>query len=489
MSALSPIRISQPVDEPVVVTASAEPMRRIFESQRATALRWRQSTAEERIARIRKLRDAVQAAADDIRRAAAEDFRKPEVEVNLTELFTVISEANMAMRKLKRWMNPTRAGFTPLMAGTLGRIEYQPRGRCLIISPWNYPVNLTFCPLVLALAAGNTAILKPSEMTPSLSAVMQKIVDQTFAPDEVALFQGNADVAKVLLDLPFDHIFFTGAPALGKVVMAAASKHLTSVTLELGGKSPTIVDAGADLRNAVQNICWSKFMNNGQTCIAPDHIFVHESVAEAFIGQAKARLAEVYGADEETRLRSPDLARIVNDRHTARVKRLLDDARARGARIVFGGEVREDQRYIAPTLLEQVPESAAVMQEEIFGPLLPIIRFRELDEVVERINAGEKPLALYIWTRDRNRAREILDRTSSGGACVNNTVVHALHPLLPFGGVNHSGIGSTHGEFGFRSFSHARAVADTRIPLTRLFYPPYTQRVKSLIRLVMRWFA
>lgn len=466
-----------------------EPIRQVFESQHATALRWRQSTADERIARIRKLRDAVQAAADDIRRAAAADFRKPEVEVDLTELFTVISEANMAMRKLKRWMKPTRAGFTPLMAGTQGRIEYQPRGRCLIISPWNYPVNLTFSPLVLALAAGNTAILKPSEMTPKLSAVMQKIIDQTFASDEVALFQGDAEVAQTLLDLPFDHIFFTGAPALGKLVMAAASKHLTSVTLELGGKSPTIVDASADLKAAAQNICWSKFMNNGQTCIAPDHIFVHESVADAFVEQAKARLTEVFGADDGARLRSPDLARIVNERHTARVKQLLDDARDKGARVAFGGEVHEDQRYIAPTLLEGVPADAAVMQEEIFGPLLPIIRFRELDEVVERINAGEKPLAMYIWTRDRTRARALLDRTSSGGACVNNTVVHALHPLLPFGGVNNSGIGSTHGEFGFRSFSHARAVADTRIALTQLFYPPYTKRVKALIRQVLRWFA
>jgi aldehyde dehydrogenase (NAD+) len=482
MNAPIPIRIASPA-------AASDPVRRVFESQRATALAWRQSGAEERIARIRRLRDAVQAAADDIRRAAAADFRKPAVEVDLTELFTVVSEANMAIRRLRRWMKPTRAGFTPLMAGTRGRIEYQPRGRCLIVSPWNYPVNLTFCPLVLALAAGNTAILKPSEMTPNLSAAMQKIIDQTFAPEEVALFQGDADVAKALLELPFDHIFFTGAPALGKVVMAAASKNLTSVTLELGGKSPTIVDASADLKTAVQNICWSKFMNNGQTCIAPDHVFVHESVAETFVGLAKARLAEVFGADDEARFSSPDLARIVNDRHTARVKRLLDDARAKGARVVAGGDVREKQCYIAPTLLEQVPDNAAIMQEEIFGPLLPIIRFRELDEVVDRINAGEKPLALYIWTKDRARARQILDRTSSGGACVNNTVVHALHPLLPFGGVNHSGIGSTHGEFGFRSFSHARAVADTRIGLTQMFYPPYTPRVQSLIRLVMRWFA
>lgn len=475
--------------ETTLLLEPAAVMRAVFESQRDTALRWRRSTAEERIERIRRLRDAVMGSAPAIRAAASKDFRKPEAEVDLTEIFTVVSEANMAMRRLKRWMKPTRAGFTPLMAGTQGRIEYQPRGRCLIVSPWNYPVNLSFCPLVLALAAGNTAIIKPSEMTPHLAAVMQDIVDRTFPKEEVAMFQGDADVAKVLLDLPFDHIFFTGAPALGKVVMAAAAKNLTSVTLELGGKSPTIIDAGADLKAAAENVCWSKFMNNGQTCIAPDHVFVHESVADDFLRLVAERLGTVFGADDEARFRSPDLARIVNARHTARVQRLLDDARARGARVRIGGDVRADHCYISPTVLEDVPADAAVLQEEIFGPLLPVIRFRELDQVIDRINAGDKPLALYVWGKDRARIREVLDRTSSGGACVNNTVVHALHPLLPFGGVNNSGLGSTHGEFGFRSFSHARAVADTRIGLTQMFYPPYTPKVRGLISAALRWLA
>ena len=469
--------------------ASDVEIRDAFDAQQATALHWRSSTASERIARIRRLRDAVLASAPAIRAAAAKDFRKPEAEVDLTEIFTVVSEANMAMRRLKRWMKPTRVGFTPLMAGTQGRIEYQPRGRCLIVSPWNYPVNLSFCPLILALAAGNTAIIKPSEMTPNLAAVMQDIVNRTFPMKEVAMLQGDADVAKTLLDLPFDHIFFTGAPALGKVVMAAASKHLTSVTLELGGKSPTIVDASADLHAAAENICWSKFMNNGQTCVAPDHVFVHESVADEFLRLVGERLATVFGADEETRFHSPNLARIVNARHTARVQRLLDDARSRGARVCIGGDVRAAHCYIAPTVLEDVPLDAAIMREEIFGPLLPIIRFSSLDEVIERINEGDKPLALYVWGKDRARVRQVLDRTSSGGACVNNTVVHALHPLLPFGGVNNSGLGSTHGEFGFRSFSHARAVAETRIGLVNIFYPPYTPKVRGLISATLRWLA
>lgn len=475
---------STPVQDPL-----AERVLATFEAQRPTALRWRTSTAAERIERIRRLRDAVLAAAPAIRAAAAADFRKPEVEVDLTEIFTVVSEANMAMRRLKRWMKPTRVGFSPLMAGTQGRIEYQPRGRCLIVSPWNYPVNLSFCPLVLALAAGNTAIVKPSEMTPHLSAQMQKIIDATFPAEEVALFQGDADLAKILLDLPFDHIFFTGAPALGKVVMAAASRHLTSVTLELGGKSPTIIDASADLKAAAHNVCWSKFMNNGQTCIAPDHLFVHASVADEFLDLLRQRLAEVFGKDDEARFLSPDLARIVNARHTSRVRRLLDDARQCGATVVAGGDVREEHCYVSPTILERVPDDAAILREEIFGPLLPVIRFGELDAVIDHINAGDKPLALYVWGKDRARIRRVLDRTSSGGACVNNTVVQALHPLLPFGGVNHSGLGSTHGEFGFRTFSHARAVADTRIGLVRMFYPPYTERVKRLIAMTLRWFA
>lgn len=475
---------STPVQDPL-----AERVLATFEAQRPTALRWRTSTAVERIERIRRLRDAVLAAAPAIRAAAAADFRKPEVEVDLTEIFTVVSEANMAMRRLKRWMKPTRVGFSPLMAGTQGRIEYQPRGRCLIVSPWNYPVNLSFCPLVLALAAGNTAIVKPSEMTPHLSAQMQKIIDATFPAEEVALFQGDAELAKTLLDLPFDHIFFTGAPALGKVVMAAASHHLTSVTLELGGKSPTIIDASADLKAAAHNVCWSKFMNNGQTCIAPDHLFVHASVADEFVDLLRQRLAEVFGKDDEARFLSPDLARIVNARHTSRVRRLLDDARQRGATVAVGGDVREEHCYVSPTILERVPDDAAILREEIFGPLLPVIRFGELDEVIDSINGGEKPLALYIWGKDRARIRRVLDHTSSGGACVNNTVVQALHPRLPFGGVNHSGLGSTHGEFGFRTFSHARAVADTRIGLVRMFYPPYTERVKRLIAMTLRWFA
>lgn len=458
-----------------------------FDAQLSTSLLWRQSTAKERIQRIRRLRDAVEAAAPRIRQAAAADFNKPQAEVDLTELFTVISEANMAMRQLKKWMRPSRAAMSLLTLGTGARTEYQPRGRCLIISPWNYPVNLSFCPLILALAAGNTAIIKPSEMTPHLAAEMQRIIDETFPTEEVALFQGEAETAQALLELPFDHIFFTGSPALGKVVMAAAAKNLTTVTLELGGKSPTIVEADANISAAAANVCWSKFMNNGQTCVAPDHVYVHESIADEFVARACSVLKERYGNFNSEI--PADLACIVNDRHTQRVTKLLNEAEALGASVACGGRVDAAKRYIAPTLLENVPADAQILKQEIFGPLLPIIRYQHIDEVVTSINSREKPLALYIWGKSPSRIRELLDRTSSGGACVNNTVIQVLHPHLPFGGVNNSGMGSTHGVHGFRAFSHARAVAHTHFSALSLMYPPYTPKVKRLIGAMLRWAA
>ncbi|MFZ5562250.1 MAG: aldehyde dehydrogenase family protein [Pseudomonadota bacterium] len=467
----------------------ADLMARVFAGQQETALRWRTSTAAERIQRIRALRAAVLDHAEAIRAAAAADFRKPAAEVDLTEIFPVVAEANHAIRHLRRWMRPRKVAPSLMLLGTRGTIEQQPRGRCLIISPWNYPVNLTFCPLVLALAAGNTAILKPSEMTPHLSAVIRRIVEAVFKPTEVAIFEGEADVSRQLLDLPFDHVFFTGSPALGKVVMTAAARHLTSVTLELGGKSPAIIDAGADLAAAAANICWSKFLNNGQTCIAPDHIYVEQTVADAFERELTARIKAVFGEGSAQQMASPDLARVVNERHTLRLKALIDDARDRGARVACGGEVEPASHFVAPTLLADVPAEARINHEEIFGPVLPLRRFASLDEVAEQINRAPKPLALYIWCGDRQRARYLLARTTSGGACINNSVVHALHPRLPFGGVNNSGIGSTHGEFGFRAFSHARAVTDTRLALVQSFYPPYTHWMRRLIAFAIRYLA
>ena len=465
--------------------ASDSDIRRIFDRQRDTALRLRSSTCAERLAKVTRLRDAVVAHRDAIRAAALKDFRKPQAEVDLTEILPIVMEANDARRHLKKWMKAKGVWPTQMMMGTKGYVQYEPKGRCLIISPWNYPVNLTFGPLVSCIAAGNTAILKPSEMTPNLSALMVKITREIFSEDEVAIFEGDSAVSTTLLSLPFDHIFFTGSPAIGKVVMAAAAKHLTSVTLELGGKSPTIVDESADLKLAAQTIAWGKFTNNGQTCIAPDHVYVHSAVKDEFIRLTKEAIASAYGEGAAVQ-RSPVLARMVNPRHTQRINGLLQDAKAKGATVLSGGAIDEADCFISPTLLTDIPRDAKIMDEEIFGPLLPILPFTHLDQVIGDINAMQKPLALYMWSKDNANIETVMKRTSSGGACVNHAVVQFLHGNLPFGGVNNSGIGNAHGEYGFRAFSHERAVIRTRIMMARMFFLPHKRWTQKIIDLIMK---
>ncbi|CAH0353257.1 aldehyde dehydrogenase family protein [Aquabacterium sp. CECT 9606] len=461
------------------VNAEHAEIERVFERQLASALRLRSSTAHDRLVKIEQLKRAVLRRREEIQHAGALDFGKPAAEVDLTEILPVVAEANDARRHLRKWMRPHRVLPTLLMFGTSSHVRYEPKGRCLIISPWNYPVNLTLGPLVSAIAAGNTAIIKPSEMTPHLSAVIVEIVREVFSEDEVAIFEGDASVSQVLLDLPFDHIFFTGSPAIGKVVMAAAARHLTSVTLELGGKSPTVIDETANLDAAASNLMWSKFVNNGQTCIAPDHVYVHDSVKDKFVQSCKKALEKAFG--DATGPNSAHRACIVNQRHTERIVRLLDDAKARGARTLVGGAYNLAERYIAPTLLDNLPSDAAIMEEEIFGPVLPIFGYRDLDAVIAAINAGPKPLALYLWSHDNASINKVLRETSSGGVCINHSVVQALHGRLPFGGVNNSGIGNSHGAYGFKAFSHERAVVRARLMLASVFYPPYSKLSRRLI--------
>ncbi|MEQ1438831.1 aldehyde dehydrogenase family protein [Fontimonas sp. SYSU GA230001] len=461
-------------------------IQRVFERQRETAIRLRTSTAQERIAKIKRLHDAVMAHRTAIHEAAYKDFKKPPAEVDLAEVLPVISEAKHAMRALKGWMKPKGVWPTSLTVGLKSWIQYEPKGRCLIISPWNYNVNLCFSPLVSCIAAGNTAILKPSEMTPHLSALMAKIVKDIFPEDEVALFEGDVAVSTALLDLPFDHIFFTGSPAVGKVVMAAAAKHLTSVTLELGGKSPTIIDETADLKLAARTLMWGKYTNNGQTCIAPDYVYAHASIKDAFIKECVAVIEENYGRSAKEQMGSPYLARVVNERHTKRINGLLTDARARGARILCGGEAVESECFIQPTLLDNIPADAKIQSEEIFGPLLPIIAYTDLDRVIDEINAQPKPLALYIWSKTEGNIEKVLKRTSAGGTCINHCVVQYAHGNLPFGGVNNSGIGSAHGIFGFKAFSHERAVVRTRFMMARVLFPPYTDFKAKMLNIMLK---
>jgi len=472
--------------DPKTGESDPEEIHRVFESQLATSLAWRESTVAERIARLKQLRAAMMARREDFYNAFLLDYRKPAPEVEATEFMPVLDEIRHAIANLKKWAQPRRVWPTVTTAMTKSWIEYQPRGRCLIVAPWNFPLNLCFGPLVSALAAGNTVILKPSEMTPAVSAVMAEVIAKVFRSDEVALFEGSLPTSQVLLDLPFDHIFFTGSPAVGKVVMAAAAKHLTSVTLELGGKSPVIVDETADVKLSAQTVLWGKFTNCGQICVAPDHLFVHESVKDKFIAACREVIAERFGQTPEALRQSPDFARVINQRHTQRIAGLLQDAKDRGAKVIVGGDVDIAGCYVAPTLIEQVPADAHIMSEEIFGPVLPVITYRDLDQVVRQINAGPKPLALYVFTRNDKRTRALIARTSSGGVAINHVVLHYAHGNLPFGGVNNSGIGNAHGEFGFKAFSHERAVLKSGpIMLARMFFPPYTGLKRKLIRLTV----
>jgi aldehyde dehydrogenase (NAD+) len=468
--------------------ADPQLMQATFEEQRATALAWRQSSAADRIERLQRLRTSLLSHQEALFDAFAADFHKPRFEVSGTEIVPSLDEIRHNISHLQRWMRPSKVRATELTLGNSGYVQYQPRGRCLIIAPWNYPLYLMLSPLVSALAAGNTAILKPSEMAPRVAQVLASIVAKAFPTREVALFEGGLATSQALLSMPFDHIFFTGSPAVGKVVMAAAAQHLTSVTLELGGKSPTIVDETADLRKAAETIMWGKFVNAGQTCVAPDYLYVHASVSDAFVAACQAVIKARYGDSAQSQRSNADFTHIINQRHTQRIEGLLKDATSRGARVLSGGEVDTASNYIAPTLVDNVPMDSTLMQEEIFGPVLPIIPYTDLQQVIDAINADQKPLALYIWSKNQSNIDTVLTNTSSGGACVNHCVLHVAHGNLPFGGVNNSGIGSSHGIYGFKAFSHERAVLKGGwLPSIRMFFPPYTSGRTRIIDMLVKW--
>ena len=459
---------------------------RLFKALQSRAIALRSSEADARIAKLRRLRDAVIAESEAIFEACAADFGKPAAEVDVTEILPVVAEANHAIRRVKRWMKPERRAATLLMFGTAAEVRHEPKGTCLLISPWNYPINLTLAPLVSAIAAGNTVLIKPSELTPHCSAFLHRLIDELYAEDEIAVVEGGVETAQYLLAKPFDHIFFTGSPAIGKQVMAAAAANLTSVTLELGGKSPVIVDKSADIKQAARRVVWGKFANNGQTCIAPDYVYVHADIQHAFIESVRNALDALYGrrSDMES---NPDYCRIVNAAHYQRLSELVADAAARGALLPLGATPDNDSRFIAPTLLTDVPDDARIMREEIFGPVLPILAYTEIQEAIEAINARPKPLALYIFSRDNTLTERALTQTSAGGSCVNQVMLHYLHTGLPFGGVNHSGIGKAHGRYGFEAFSNARSVLRERFSLSFLFLPPYTRFTRWFIRFAVRW--
>lgn len=461
-----------------------------FVKQQGTALRWRSSTLEERSTRLKRLRSWIKENQGLIHTALWEDFKKPEVEVDLNEIFPVTSEIKHTLKNLKSWMKP-KGISTPLsMFGTSGKIYYEPKGTALIISPWNFPFNLTVGPLVSALAAGCPSIIKPSEFSPATSGLIKKMVSEVFPPEEVDVFLGEAEVSQALLDLPFDHIFFTGSPEVGKLVMKAASTNLTSVTLELGGKSPAIVDQTADLNDAAAKLAWGKFVNCGQTCIAPDYILVHESLKERLVMELKVWIQKYYDPTFEGIEKSPDYARIIGPKHFNRLNDHLEDAISKGVTLEFGGKTNESSCYIEPTILSGIKETMTVFEDELFGPILPIITFSNLEEAISLINSKPKPLALYYFGDEKQAAEKVIQETSSGNVVINDCVLHFLHNNLPFGGVNNSGLGKAHGHAGFLAFSHEKGVLRQRVGFNNvtLLRPPYGIKAKKIIESLIKWF-
>lgn len=467
------------------VTPTAE-IQRTFELQKNNHLAVGNTSARERIGKLKKLHKAVLKYRLAIKDALFNDFKKHPSEVDLTEIYPVTSEIKHTISNLYQWMGNHKVATPMALMGSSSYVRHEAKGVVLIISPWNFPINLTFGPLVSAIAAGNTVMLKPSEHTPNASDIMHKIISEVFEPNEVALVQGGIETSQALLDLPFNHIFFTGAPAIGKIVMAAAAKNLTSVTLELGGKSPTIIDETANIDAAARRTAWGKFVNNGQICIAPDYVFVHNSKKEQFLASIKKYLTQYYSEDST---QEPSYCRMVNQKHFARVNSYIEDAKKKGAKVEFGGQVDADTDFIAPTIMTNVAMDSTLMTEEIFGPVLPVHGYDNVDQVISEINNIEKPLALYIYSRSNKNTEKILNNTRAGGSCINHNGVHFYNTNLPFGGSNNSGIGKGNGWFGFEAFTNRRGVLKQHVPnALELLLPPYNNFKQKLIDLTIKWF-
>jgi aldehyde dehydrogenase (NAD+) len=457
-----------------------------FFSQKKKVSDLRKEPISARRERLKKLRDWIHANRAKIHKAMHDDFQKNPTEVDGIEIFHVLAEIKNALSNLELWASPKKVDAPITMLGTRSYIQYEPRGVCLILAPWNYPFSLCVGPLVSALAAGNAVILKPSEYTPNVSAVLKSMTEELFDPAVVSLYEGGPEISQQLLKLPFDHIFFTGSPSVGKLVMKAAAENLASVTLELGGKSPTIVTRAAFLKDAAQRAAVAKFVNNGQTCIAPDYLLVDDKIVDRFIPMLIDQTKKLFTENGEAFEQSQHYCRIVNDKHFERLNALLQEAMKQGAKLAFGGKVDRQSRFIHPTILTNVSPDSRIMNEEIFGPILPIVTYSNLTDAIGLVNSKPKPLALYIFSGNKKEQQTILTETSAGGVCINDSGIHFLHHELPFGGVNNSGLGKSHGHYGFLAFSNEKPVLKQRRGLTSIkaFYPPYTPLSKKL----MDWF-
>ncbi|EJN0134380.1 TPA: aldehyde dehydrogenase [Staphylococcus aureus] len=424
---------------------------------------------------LKKLSKAIKSYESDILEALYTDLGKNKVEAYATEIGITLKSIKNARKELKNWTK-TKNVDTPLyLFPTKSYIKKEPYGTVLIIAPFNYPFQLVFEPLIGAIAAGNTAIIKPSELTPNVARVIKRLINETFDANYIEVIEGGIEETQTLIHLPFDYVFFTGSENVGKIVYQAASENLVPVTLEMGGKSPVIVDETANIKVASERICFGKFTNAGQTCVAPDYILVHESVKDDLITALSKTLREFYGQNIQ---QSPDYGRIVNLKHYHRLTSLLNSAQMN---IVFGGHSDEDERYIEPTLLDHVTNDSAIMQEEIFGPILPILTYQSLDEAIAFIHQRPKPLSLYLFSEDENATQRVINELSFGGGAINDTLMHLANPKLPFGGVGASGMGRYHGKYSFDTFTHEKSYIfkSTRLE-SGVYLPPYKGKFKYI---------
>ncbi|HDI0886045.1 TPA: aldehyde dehydrogenase [Staphylococcus aureus] len=424
---------------------------------------------------LKKLSKAIKSYESDILEALYTDLGKNKVEAYATEIGITLKSIKNARKELKNWTK-TKNVDTPLyLFPTKSYIQKEPYGTVLIIAPFNYPFQLVFEPLIGAIAAGNTAIIKPSELTPNVARVIKRLINETFDANYIEVIEGGIEETQTLIHLPFDYVFFTGSENVGKIVYQAASENLVPVTLEMGGKSPVIVDETANIKVASERICFGKFTNAGQTCVAPDYILVHESVKDDLITALSKTLREFYGQNIQ---QSPDYGRIVNLKHYHRLTSLLNSEQMN---IVFGGHSDEDERYIEPTLLDHVTSDSAIMQEEIFGPILPILTYQSLDEAIAFIHQRPKPLSLYLFSEDENATQRVINELSFGGGAINDTLMHLANPKLPFGGVGASGMGRYHGKYSFDTFTHEKSYIfkSTRLE-SGVHLPPYKGKFKYI---------
>ena len=431
-----------------------------------------------RVNQLKKLKTVIKKNEEKIFDALYQDLRKNRVESYATEVGFIYSSIDETIKNLKKWSKDKKVKTPIFLQPAKSIIRYEPYGKVLIIGPFNYPFQLIIEPLIGVIAAGNCAVIKPSELSPNVSRVITEIINDTFDENYIISVEGGVETNTSLLSGNFDYIFFTGSVAVGKIVMEAAAKNLTPITLELGGKSPVIVDRNTNIKATARKIVWGKTVNVGQTCIAPDYLYVHENIKDELIEEMKKAVEELYGKNIE---KSESYGRIINERHFNRLRAILDEDKDK---IIYGGHHNINDKYISPTFIEIISRDVACMREELFGPILPIMTYNDLDKVIDDINNHDKPLALYLFTEDKKIQKKVIESTSSGGVSINDTILHVSNPNLPFGGVGPAGMGSYHGENSFRTFSHKRSILkkSNKINITP-HYPPFNNKKLKMLKI------